>query len=248
MTNLLHLNVIGKGSPLILLHGWGWHSGIWSPLTPHLADKFKIFTPDLPGFGKSPVLTGGYTFEAIIPRLLERLPPKATWLGWSLGGLFAWWVAIHHPERVSRLITVAASPRFINTENWSGIPVATLEKFTTDLTNHCQTTLKDFLALQLRGSSNQEALLKEFQEQFIHPDISALLGGLALLRTTDLRADLSKITIPSLHIFGSLDKIVPRSIVNDLQPLLRNGKCEVISRAGHMPFLTQQEKFLSYLK
>lgn len=248
MTNLLHLNVIGKGSPLILLHGWGSHSGIWSPLIPHLADKFQLFIPDLPGFGKSPVLTEHYTFEALVPYLFERVPPKAMWLGWSLGGLFAWWVAIHYPEKVSRLITVAASPKFVSAENWPGIPVATLEKFATALTSHCQTTLNDFLALQLRGSPNQEALLMELQEQFTHPDISALLGGLALLRTTDLRADLSKVSIPSLHIFGSLDKIVPVSVANDLQPLLRNGNCEVIQRAGHMPFLTQQEKFLACLR
>jgi len=248
MTNLLHLNVIGKGSPLILLHGWGWHSAIWSPLIPHLADKFQLFIPDLPGFGKSSILTEHYTFEAIIPYLFERVPPTATWLGWSLGGLFAWWIAIHYPEKVSRLITVATSPKFVSEENWSGIPISTLEKFAIDLTSHCKTTLNDFLELQLRGSSNQETLLIELQKQFTPPDISALLGGLELLRTTDLRADLRKVTIPSLHIFGNLDKIVPVSVVNNLQPLLLNGNCEVMQRTGHMPFLTQQERFLACLR
>lgn len=247
MNNLLHLNIIGKGPPLILLHGWGWHSGIWSPLIPYLADKFQLFIPDLPGFGKSPALTNSYTFESIVPYLFERVPPKATWLGWSLGGLFAWWVAIHYPEKVSRLITVATSPKFVSEKNWSGIPVSTLEKFSLNLTNNCNTTLNDFLVLQLRGSSNQETRLTELQRQFISPNISALLGGLELLRTTDLRADLNKVAIPSLHIFGSLDKIVPVSVVNYLQPLLMNGNCEVMQRTGHVPFLTQQERFLACL-
>ncbi|MCD6039968.1 MAG: biotin biosynthesis protein BioH [Gammaproteobacteria bacterium] len=248
MTNLLHLNVVGKGPPLILLHGWGWHGGIWSPLIPHLVDKFQLFIPDLPGFGKSSIFTTDYSFEALAACLFEHIPQKAIWVGWSLGGLVAWWVALHYPKKVSRLITVAASPKFMSEENWPGIPLATLEKFARDITIDDEKTLTHFLALQLRGSPHSEILRSELQKHFLRPHKDALAGGLRLLLTTDLRVDLPNMTIPSLHIFGSLDTIVPVSVVDCLKPLLRNSQCEIIRRTGHMPFLTHYKEFLNYFE
>lgn len=247
MSNLLHLKVVGKGSPLVLLHGWGWHSAIWSPLIPHLADKFELFMPDLPGFGKNPILTSTYNLENIATLLLNEIPEEAIWLGWSLGGLIAWWIAAHYPERVTRLITVASSPKFISDENWPGIPAAVLEKFSLELQNNYQITLYDFLSLQLRGSPKNKALFTELKTQLSPADSRALIGGLQLLKETDLRFNLQQIKIPSLHIFGSLDTIVPVKVTEHLKPLLFNGQCEIIKHAGHIPFLSNMKDFLNLL-
>ncbi len=247
MPNLLHLNVIGKGPPLVLLHGWGWHSGIWSPLIPYLADKFQLFIPDLPGFGKSPVLTEHYTFDTIASQLFKIVPADAVWLGWSLGGMLAWWVASYYPEKVTRLITVAASPKFLSDEKWPGVPDAVLKKFSTQLVNEYQETLYDFLRLQLRGSPKSNALLTELKAQLSPIEETALMGGLRLLHETDLRPQLAAIKMPSLHILGGLDRLVPASVMQYLQPLVPYGKCEVIKGAGHIPFLSHREEFLGML-
>lgn len=244
MSNLLHLTVVGKGAPLVLLHGWGWHSGIWSPLIPHLADKFQLFIPDLPGFGKSPDLTTNYTFNEIASSLFEILPEKATWLGWSLGGMLAWWVSLHYPEKVTQLVTVGASPKFTDDENWPGMPLSVLNQFSTRLVNQYEETLSDFLLLQLRGSSKNDTLLTELKTQLSPIETTALMGGLRLLSETDLRSDLSRIKIPSLHIFGGMDTLVSARIISSLQPLLFDGQCALMKRAGHIPFLSHQDEFL----
>ncbi len=245
MPNLLHINVIGKGSPLVLLHGWGWHSGIWSPLVPYLADKFQLFIPDLPGFGKSLDLTGDYAFSEIVNALFKKVPDQAAWLGWSLGGMVAWWASVHHPEKIARLITVASTPKFISDINWPGVSLTLLNQFANQLANHHQKTLTDFLRLQL-GSKNS-SLFAELQSQLLPIQSSALMGGLRLLSKTDLRADLSKIKIPSLHIFGEMDRLVPAGVIDNLRTLLFDGRCEMIKRAGHMPFLSHREEFLQLL-
>ncbi len=247
MSNLLHLTVIGKGAPLVLLHGWGWHSGIWSPLVPHLADKFQLFIPDLPGFGKSPDLTKNYTFDEIASNLFEIVPEKAAWLGWSLGGMLAWWVSVNYPERVTQLVTVAAAPKFTGDENWPGVPLSVLNQFSTRLINQYEETLSDFLLLQLRGSSENQALLAELKTQFSPMKTTALMGGLRLLCETDLRTDLSRIKIPSLHVFGGMDTLVPASVIASLKPLLVDGQCALIKRAGHIPFLSHTNEFLKLL-
>ena len=110
-------------------------------------------------------------------------------------------------------------------------------------------TLKEFLELQLRGGDHSYELLSLLQNQLLNAkmEISALLGGLQLLRELDLRNTLNKIKIPSLHLFGSHDTLVPASIADRLQSMLPYGKCEVMKRAGHMPFLSQPDIFTSLL-
>jgi len=248
MTQELHVVVLGKGPPLVLLHGWGWHSGIWQPLIPQLIDSYQLFLVDLPGFGKSHLLTESYQFADLAKRIFQQVPLTATWLGWSLGGMLAWWIAIHYPEKVTRLITVASSPKFVSDDSWPGIPLATLQRFSQAILANYEKTLEDFLELQLRGSKNAALLLTELKSQisFCHTD--ALIGGLKLLRETDLRQDLKKIKCPSLHIFGANDTLVPIAVIPYLQKYLSaHSRCEIIKRAGHIPFLSQPDEFLKLL-
>lgn len=249
MMNKLHVTIVGKGPPLVLLHGWGWHSGIFFPLVPYLAEKFQLFLIDLPGFGNSSLSLENYTFENVASLLFEHVPSKASWLGWSLGGLIAWWIAIHYPEKVTQLITVASTPKFTAAPEWPGVAEHTLEKFSHNLTQNYRGTLEDFLALQLRGS-HQPNLIRELQDQIILTPPSALPAlqkSLSLLQESDLRGELNNIIVPSIHFFGSIDTLVPVKIVNHLQEKMPAERCIIIKRAGHLLFLSHREEFLSYV-
>jgi pimeloyl-[acyl-carrier protein] methyl ester esterase len=240
---------MGTGYPLVLLHGWGWHSGIFLPIASQLAQHFQVFLIDLPGCGKSSLEITDYTIESLATTLCKHLPEQAIWLGWSLGGMIAWWVALHHPTAIKQLITVSSSPRFIADDHWPGVAPAALHTFQHRLLNDYEKTLKEFLELQLRGSLvTQEWANQLYQiHQDAHPCHAALLGGLSLLTTLDLRNDLSHMTCPSLHIFGSLDVLVPKNIVPILKPKLPHSQFAIIQRAGHIPFLTHQTIFIDLL-
>lgn len=243
------MQVMGNSQPLVLLHGWGWHSGIWQPLLPYLAEKFQLFLIDLPGFGKSPLGNFRYQEAEIADLLLAHVPEKAHWLGWSLGGMIAWNIALHHPERVNSLITVASSPKFLHADNWPGVDTLVLKNFSDLLLQDQHKTLHDFLELQLRGSANKHELLPELKQIFSNTKFSpdALQMSLQLLQKMDLRAQLNKLSVPSLHLFGSHDTLVPTDVAALIAPQLQSGKCEVIKRSGHLPFLSQQEKFLELI-
>jgi pimeloyl-[acyl-carrier protein] methyl ester esterase len=242
MKTSLYFKRIGQGPTLVLLHGWGWSSEIWGPLIPQLSQRFQLVLIDLPGFGKSPLCVTDYSFETIAPTLFECVPEKAIWLGWSLGGMLAWWLAINFPEKISKIITVAASPRFVSDADWPGVASPTLLRFAESLENNYEKTLSDFLELQLRGSANYKILLENLQQQVeaLPPEIKALEGSLKLLQTVDLRNDLQKVKCESLHIFGERDRLVPAEVAE----LVTSGKSEIISKSGHLPFLSQQEIFL----
>ncbi len=246
MTNSLHVDVIGKGYPLIMLHGWGWNSTIWEPLIPQLSEKFQLFLIDLPGFGKSSFLSTDYDMPHLKERLLEVTPDKGYWLGWSLGGMIAWYVALSHPERVTRLMTVASSPKFVAGDNWPGVSLPTLEKFSCMLQENYQKTLLEFLELQLRGAPRNKELFVELKSQILLTPhtLAALTSGLTLLQDLDLRTTLAKQQCKSLHLFGSHDTLVPVRVTEKIQALSSQADCLVIPKSGHMPFLSQQSVFV----
>ena len=250
MNPSLHVEIIGQGKPLILLHGWGWHSGIWQPLIPHLTEKFQLFLLDLPGFGKSHDHSANYFLPDISAAILKVVPPKAHWLGWSLGGMIAWHIAIHFPERVERLITVASSPKFLQAEHWPGVDPVVLAKFARHLQQDQRKTLLDFLELQLRGSPHHASLLAQLKPIFLQTEFATnvLQASLKLLQQIDLRADLQNMVMPSLHIFGSHDTLVPNDIADKIKPLLSQGEYSIIQKSGHLPFLSHQEHFLTVLQ
>jgi pimeloyl-[acyl-carrier protein] methyl ester esterase len=243
------IDIVGKGTPLVLLHGWGFDSSIWQPLLPLLQQRYKLYLVDLPGFGKSPLIDEEYHFKNIVPKILAHLPPKADWLGWSLGGLVATWTAIHYPDRVNRLISMASSPRFVSDTDWPGMSQAVLEKFSEKLIHSPTQTLAEFLELQLRGHLDRDELLPSLRKKINSTTYStrALLGGLMLLAETDIRNELKKITSPTFFLYGQIDTIVPSTLANLTSSLLPGSQYEVIRRAGHMPFLTHTDTFLNLL-
>ena len=56
----VHVDIIGQGQPLVLIHGWGMHSGVWQPLVKRLSANYMLYLVDLPGMGSSrPVESDG---------------------------------------------------------------------------------------------------------------------------------------------------------------------------------------------
>ena len=112
----LHVETLGRGPPLVLLHGWAMHSGVFQPLVDALAAHFECWLVDLPGHGRSDAFLP-LERESVTEALLAQVP-NAFWLGWSLGGLIALEAALRAPQRVRGLIEIASSPRFVRGPDW----------------------------------------------------------------------------------------------------------------------------------
>jgi pimeloyl-[acyl-carrier protein] methyl ester esterase len=249
MNTRLYHRIIGHGEPLVLLHGWGWSSSIWEPLIPLLSQYFQVVMIDLPGFGQSQLNIDAYTIEKIAPLLINIVPDPAYWLGWSLGGMLAWELALHFPLQVKKLVTVAASPQFLASADWPGVTAATLQKFADSLADDYKKTLLDFLTLQLRGNPTNAGLQLGLQQQLPSSDkpSPALALGLAYLHTTNFRDKISGLGCNSLHIFGNQDVLVPAKVSSLIEPQLPLGECKIILKSGHIPFLSQPDIFNSIL-
>lgn len=106
----LHLREAGDGPPLVLLHGWPQHAGMWNAVGGRLAEEYRVLAPDLRGFGRSQAPPGDYSKHALagdILALLDRLEiERAVLVGHDWGGWIAWLLALEHPERVERFVSL----------------------------------------------------------------------------------------------------------------------------------------------
>lgn len=247
----LHVEVSGRGRPLVMLHGWGMHGGIWGDAAARLAQSCAVHVVDLPGHGAS-AEAGAFTLEEVVDRLDAYFGEPVAVLGWSLGGIIAQHWAARQPGKVERLILVASTPCFAEREDWSfGMPKQTLQQFAMELEQDHAVTLRRFLALQVRGSENERALLAMLREKLASrraPALAALRGGLDILRDADLRVAAASIGQPVLAVAGGRDRLTPPDASWFLAQTMPRARVVEIDGAAHAPFLSHPERFAAVVK
>ena len=242
---MLNRETLGQGSNLTLLHGWAADNGVWRDwINTYLAPHFTCHLIELPGFGQSAPIEAE-TPEAIRTAwrnaVIEALPDAPTaLLGWSLGGLVAQDVSLVAPDRVTRLIGLCTSPRFVQVEGWRhGVPPKLIVDFLQALAVDAGALLKRFWLLQWQGDRQAKVLMRQFMQEMRGRSLPTLRGleqGLVLLRTLDFRAQLPGLAQPTLWLLGAKDPLIPVSWVEQLVQLQPHGQVKVLPHAAHLPF------------
>lgn len=236
---------------LVLLHGWGLHSGVWKNFIPLLQNDFRMLCIDLPGFGSStdfPVRD----FRSAVDAVLALAPEKAVWLGWSLGGLFALDIAARHPQRVQALSLFAATPCFVQRQDWP-VAMATdaFASFRATVAEDDGSALLHFLALQCKGSASMKADLRFLQgllAEAAAPSAEALLSGLDWLQSLDRRDALASLSMPLQCVLGQQDVLIPAALENAVQAMQPAASCMTVAGAAHLPFASHPEICATALK
>ena len=249
MTAALHVEAMGEGAPLVLLHGWAMHSGFWGPLASRLACRHRVHAVDLPGHGESPALPH-FTLDDVVAALdatFDAVGVPLTLVGWSLGGLVAMRWALARPDRVRRLVLVSTSPRFVASGDWPhAMEQETLDRFGDELRVAWKLTVQRFLALQLHGAENQRALLGDMRRRLSSrkaPSAATLTEALDLLRQCDFREEASRIGQPALVVSGDRDTLAFPAAGRFLAERLPNARFALIAGAAHVPFLSHADAF-----
>ena len=100
----------GSGPALLLVHGGLGDSGLWEPVVPFLADRFRTIRTDLRFFGRSTGPAAPWSWEDDVIGVLDALDvERAALSGISMGGRIAVNTALSHPERLTALALVVPS-------------------------------------------------------------------------------------------------------------------------------------------
>ncbi len=110
--DLVHYEVLGRGRPVILLHGWLSSWRYWIPTMQQLSMKYRTYALDLWGYGdsgKDPERLSCEAHTRLLGDFMDQLGiVKAALIGHSLGGAVVIRYALRSPDRVARLMTISA--------------------------------------------------------------------------------------------------------------------------------------------
>lgn len=252
----LHVEQTGDGLPVIFLHGWGMHGGVFEPLKATLSSGYQCNFVDLPGHGNSADFDSfadvrqlsGY----IVEELRELFARGAILVGWSMGGLIAQAIAGMVPESVNKLVLITGTPCFAKHAHWQfGVENAALEKFANELLSDYDQTLRRFLALQFMGSDRQKESLRAAKELVFSkssPRAAMLAQGLELLKRSDLRENLKDIRCPAVVINGERDSLIPVMAARYMAETIPRARAVIIKGAGHAPFLSHNSNFTAFFE
>lgn len=249
----LHVDTMGQGPDLVLLHGWGLHGGVWGPIAETLAEHFTLHLVDLPGHGHSRARPID-DLDGIVRDVAAVVPREYSLAGWSLGGQVAMRLAQRHAP--AHLVLLATTPCFVNREDWSeAMRPAVLADFARRLGSDYRATLNNFLALQVLHDSAARATLRQLTQTLFlrgEPHADVLDKGLDLLAQTDLRPEVVHIATPTLVVHGDRDALTPAGAGRWLAKNIRGAQYMELAGAAHAPFLSHHaavaDAMLSFLR
>ena len=245
-----NVEIVGQGQPLVLIHGWGMHSGVWHPLVKRLSEHYILYLIDLPGMGRSRPVEP-YHLHSISDEVAQVIPGVCDVLGWSLGGLVAQRIALNQPDRIRRLILVSSTPKFVTSEDWlAGVDPTNFNTFASNVNHDYKHAMMQFLTLQCMKAKDARNTIKQLRQTFETkptPTQTTLNRALHILLESDLRDEVPNIRKPTLLIHGDRDTLTPVQAAHWMMQQLPMGFLRVISGAAHAPFLSHSDQFIETL-
>lgn len=213
----------GSGSPVLLLHGLSGSGRWWSRNVPALAQHFRTYTVDLPGFGANRAIrwTGlDDTADWLATWMADEGVGPAHVAGHSLGGAVAAHLAVRHPQRVDRLVLVGSAirPR-----------AARATTRATDLLRTIQRRSPGFTAMFVRDALR------------CHPRSAAAATVEAIMTNWDGR--LAQVAAPTLVVWGEHDPITPIARGRAIAASIPGARFVSIPKTGHNPMWEDPETF-----
>ena len=226
---------------IVLLHGWGLMPGVWAPL------QAELQAPTL-----APALFAGEgSLDDWAAKVLEEIPDGAVLIGWSLGAMLALALAARAPQRIARLVLIAATPRFVKRDDWPhGLDAETTMAFRENFRKDPARTLERFTALQALGDAERSSVNAGLRAHLTDPlqHTSALAHGLRLLEQSDLRGSLPSVSSRCLLIHGEQDALIPVAATQWLAHRWSGSETCIMPGVGHVPFLSQPAAVATRIK
>jgi pimeloyl-ACP methyl ester carboxylesterase len=249
----LYYEEIGRGAPLVLLHGHSFDRRMWNPQLTELARHYRVIRYDMRGYGRSSLPVEGQEFLHAndLYRLLQSLHiAKAHLVGLSLGGFVAVDFMALHPEATRSVVSCSGSiyPRPGPEQPITETEIARRRTEIAQLQATGQEAYKEkWLASLLQASGPQQAnsapLLRQMVHDWsmwqpLHVEPRVLLGTSLVPR---LRAH--PVQVPLLLLAGERESAARTHDNEVLQALVPGAQTAVLPHAGHVANLDNPAAF-----
>jgi pimeloyl-ACP methyl ester carboxylesterase len=245
---IVHYEAVGRGKPVILLHGWLGSWGCWLGTMEQLSVRYRCYALDFWGFGESDKRRESYNvadFSLLADQFMERLGiQSAPIVGHSMGGTVALSLAIDRPRRVDKVVVVG-SP--IDGHSLNRMLKLAGTPWIAFLVWNSPALLR--LGIRLFApwiAANWDHWYRLLMRDLSKMTLESFLWSIHSLHHTNLQPLLSRLRLPVLGVYGRGDKIVDPRQADLLRPV-GGARVEMLNNSRHFPMLDEPEKFCSIL-
>jgi len=259
MSVLSRNNVTATGNgqtPMMFAHGYGCDQNMWRLVTPAFTDTHRVILFDHVGAGRSDLAAydrakysslHGYAQDLL--EICDELDVTGgIFVGHSVSAMIGVLAAIAEPDRVSRLVVIGPSPRYIDDGDYGG-------GFTRkDIDELLELQASNYLgwsatlAPVIMGNAERPELSDELQASFCSTDPEIAKQFAAVTFLSDNRSDLPQVRVPSLALQCQDDAIAPMAVGQYVQRHLPACEMVVLNATGHCPHLSAPEETIAAIR
>ena len=251
MTDVLARNnvkVLGRadGQPMLFAHGFGCDQNMWRFVTPAFEADYRVVVFDHVGFGDSDCKAFdrerystlvGYATDVL--EICEALDlDEVVFVGHSVSAMIGALAAVEEPQRFAHLVMVGPSPRYIDDADYvGGFRQEDIEGLLESLDSN-YLGWSSTMAPVIMGNPDRPHLGAELTASFCRtdPEIARHFAQITFL--SDNRADLERVSVPTLVLQCSNDVIAPQAVGEYVHERIAGSELVLMEATGHCPNLS----------
>ncbi len=220
----VHYEVAGEGEPLVLVHGLSESTRVWYRNLPALAERYRVYLVDLPGFGAMRKFRRLFDLKqsgAWLARWMQAVGlEEASLVGHSMGGYVCMATAAMYPERVRRLVLVDSI----------GIP------FNLPVRRLVYPALKSI-------ARTKPSFWPCIGYDYLRAGPVMVLNASLQIVKLDTADVLAAVRAPTLVVWGENDDLVPLTLGRQLHERLPGARIVVIPGTNHFCMFERPHEF-----
>ncbi len=242
---IVHYETLGRGRPVLLLHGWLGSWALWRHTIEILSKEFRVYALDFFGFGESFDRNANFSvnnYVDSVAQFMDRLGiVKAPLVGHSMGGTVSLAASVRFPEKVVKT-TVIGSP--VQGSSLNLLLKLSGYRGTARIAWMSPTLLRTFM----RGyayfiAKDGRAVGKMIADDVSKISVDSFFQSIGTLRDTDLTHYLEDLHLPVMGIYGKHDVIVNPTQARVLKQVVPDAKIAWFEKSGHFPMMDEPERF-----
>jgi len=239
--------------PMVLAHGFGCDQNMWRYVWPAFAEDYRVVLFDHVGAGGSDVSAfdrdryaslQGYATD--VNEICGELDLEdVVFVGHSVSATIGLLAAAVEPDRFGALVLIGPSPRYIDDEGYvGGFTRKDIEELLDSMDSN-YLGWSSAMAPVIMGNADRPELGEELTNSFCRadPEIAAHFARVTFL--SDNRADLARVSTPSLVLQCSQDAIAPETVGRYVHHHLENSRLIQLDASGHCPNLSAPEETIA---
>ncbi|MCP5092757.1 MAG: alpha/beta hydrolase [Gammaproteobacteria bacterium] len=252
---LLEYDNEGSGQAIVFLHGWSLGNEAFGPQRRYFSGTQHVVSPCLRGHGDSSPFEKRHSIETLASDVSELLVElevaDAVLVGWSMGALVAWQIALGKERaRVAGIVTIDMVPRVLNGDDWSHGLRAGAHLYDVDIdVSKMRTNWQEFTRAYVPKvfasgkSEERRELISKMTTLIADNDVGSMTQLWQAIVNADFVDQVQTLDVPTMITYGQLSQVYDEPAAMWMEQHIPNSRRVAFAESGHAPHLEEPRLF-----